>query len=237
MEVWADDGQVARVNATVGTEEVAMSQGIPLVWYSSDIVRKVDLRRYGLPAMTEKRCFHFSETGRYQGKSAVGEFMQRLYGPMNKNIRGKPASHLLFCRAASAILVAMGVVRSGSRLSKFDNTFWLERLDSSVQSNKIGKASVHFESGKRKRPSDDAATKGFKKLRKTAGGAVVSPSAEATSKDNQQNDHLSSITYMAARQGSAEVCSSLPSLANFGIQIWEEGGQQVALVGAKADDE
>ncbi|KAF4667908.1 hypothetical protein FOZ61_007514 [Perkinsus olseni] len=236
MEVWADDGkQVARANATIGTEQVPMSQGIPLVWYSSDIVRKLDLRRYGLPAMTEKRCFHFSETGHYQAKSTAGEFMQRLYSAMGKSIRGKPASNVAFCRAASATLVAIGVVRSGSRLSEFENTFLLERQESNAQSDKVGNAvasaSVDTESGKRKRPTDGGTPKGFKRLRKAGGWAVVSPSTGAT------NEDLPSEAYVAARQGTGEVCPSLQGLADFGIQIWEEGGQQVALVGAKADDE
>ncbi|KAF4743033.1 hypothetical protein FOZ63_031312 [Perkinsus olseni] len=236
MEVWADDGyQVARVNATVGTEEVPMSQGIPLVWYSADIVRKLDLRRYGLPAMTEKRCFHFSETGRYQAKSAAGEFIQRLYVAMGKSMRGKPASNVVFCRAASATLVAIGVLRSGSRLSEFENTFLLERQESNAQSDKVGNAvasaSVDPESGKRKRPSDGGTPKGFKRLRKAGGWAVVSPSTGAT------NEDLPSEAYVAARQGEGEVCPSLHGLADFWIRIWEEGGLQLVLVGAEVGDE
>ncbi|KAF4755332.1 hypothetical protein FOZ63_012107, partial [Perkinsus olseni] len=43
--------------------------------------------------------------------------------------------------------------------------------------------------------------------------------------------------YKAVRNGTDKVCSSLPLLTDFEVIVWEDGGQQVAVVNAKVADE
>ncbi|KAF4743032.1 hypothetical protein FOZ63_031311 [Perkinsus olseni] len=233
MEVWEREGQqVALVYAEVEGRPLSMRASSRLVWHCDSAAERIDLEVYGL-SNADKRCFHFMGNAGW-GVTEAGEFMRQLYASMGKRELPRAASHLIFCKSSSRLLVGLELTKPDSRTTLIRNAFFLDW----PTTNAVSHRSVR--DGAPSRPASQEGSKPVNRKRSRSSDSVASaerPPPPSLTCAPVLPEQMPSGTYRTKELGTGRVCSSLPRLTDFELTVWEQDGQQAAHVYAEIDNE
>ncbi|KAF4707349.1 hypothetical protein FOZ63_013263 [Perkinsus olseni] len=233
MDVWEREGQqVALVYAEVEGRPLSMRASSRLVWHCHSAAEKIDLEVYGL-SNDDKRCFHFMGNSGW-GVTEAGDFMRQLYASMAERELPHAASHLIFCKSSSRLLVGLELKKPNSRTTLIRNAFFLDW----PTTNAVSHRSVR--DGAPSRPASQEGSKPANRKRSRSSDSVAfaeRPPPPSLTCAPVLPEQMPSGAYRTKELGTGRVCSSLPRLTDFELTVWEQDGQQAAHVYAEIDNE